>query len=203
MEEADRKEGVHRIKHACIEMNQLMENLLEWAKVQTGRVRIAPVEFDLYTMAEEMISIIKTATEKKQLTIKQSLDCRALVKADRNMVGTVMRNLLYNAIKFSPRGSEIQITCNAGIRENDLEFHQVIVEDHGNGMEPRQVDRLFQLDRTETTRGTENEKGTGLGLIICKDFLELNGGKISVESEKGKGSRFIFTLPSCNGDYPR
>jgi two-component system, sensor histidine kinase and response regulator len=200
LEETDKVTGIQRISQASKEMNQLLEHLLDWVKIQCGRTGYSPEVFDLFQVADEMIALSRSALEKKQVLIVQSTDCRARVMADRNMIGTVMRNLLNNAIKFSPRGSEIRVQCNAVKSENGKEYHEVMVEDQGIGMHPDRVANLFRPARNETVRGTENEKGTGLGLIICRDFLQINGGQLKVESEPGRGSRFSFALPACNGD---
>jgi signal transduction histidine kinase len=200
LEENERIDGLQRIKRSCTEINHLLEHLLEWTRLQGGHVVCSPVIFDLYTVALEMIAIIKTASDKKQIMITQSLPCKSLVKADRNMIGTVLRNLLFNAIKFSPRGSEISIHCHLVKSDENSWHHQVTVEDRGIGMNSDQINNLFHIGKSFSTRGTENEHGTGLGLFICKDLVELNGGKIHVESEPGIGSRFIFSLPSSNGD---
>ena len=200
LEETDKVSGIQRINQASREMNQLLEHLLDWVKIQCGRTGYSPEVFDLFQVADEMIALSRTALEKKQVMIIQSAACKARVVADRNMISTVMRNLLNNAIKFSPRGSEITVQCNSVKGENGKDYHEVMVEDRGIGMSHDRVANLFGPAANETVRGTENEKGTGLGLVICRDFLQINGGNLKVESEPGRGSRFSFALPSCNGD---
>jgi signal transduction histidine kinase len=200
LDEGERISGIQRINKACTEMYKLLEHLLEWARLQNSGARFSPVVFDLYKMSAEMISITDTAFKEKQLKIRQSMECKALVKADPNMIGTVMRNLLNNAIKFSPRGSEIFVQCSTVQEGEDSVFHEVAVEDQGIGMDQEKVDSLFHLGKSSTVPGTENEQGLGLGLIICKDLVEINGGSLKVESKPGKGSRFIFSLPSVISD---
>jgi signal transduction histidine kinase len=112
------------------------------------------------------------------------------VFADEDMLNTVIRNLMTNAIKFSNAGSIISVTASV-----QGDFAEICVSDGGFGMEPKTIDNLFRLDVTHSTSGTQNETGTGLGLILCKEFIEKNGGKIHVESKIGIGSKFIFTLP--------
>jgi signal transduction histidine kinase len=114
-----------------------------------------------------------------------------IVKADRNMICTVLRNLLGNAIKFTPLNG----TINVNITLNN-ENYEISVTDTGTGISDEELSRLFRIEHKQSKPGTENEKGTGLGLILCREFVEKHGGKIWAESEAGKGSRFVFTLPA-------
>jgi len=120
----------------------------------------------------------------------ESLQNEIVLTADENMLNTVLRNLISNAIKFTPKGGQVKV-------EVEVEDSQVIisVSDTGIGMKPETIEKLFKIETSFTTRGTENEKGTGLGLLLCKEFIEKHEGKIWVESEEGKGSTFSFSLP--------
>ena len=111
------------------------------------------------------------------------------------MLSTIMRNLILNAIKFTPQGGEITINARKISEGNNQEFIEIAVKDNGVGISPERQSKLFIITENITTEGTENEKGTGLGLILCKEFVEKHGGKIWVKSEIGKGSVFYFTLP--------
>ncbi|NJO87730.1 MAG: hypothetical protein HC831_01300 [Chloroflexia bacterium] len=113
------------------------------------------------------------------------------IKADVNMLGTVFRNLLFNAIKFTRRGGRIEISCAV----YNEKYVKISIADNGIGIPANKLSKLFRIDEATSTKGTENEKGTGLGLVLCKEFVERNGGKIWVESEAGKGSTFHFTIP--------
>jgi signal transduction histidine kinase len=125
----------------------------------------------------------------KHITVEHSSNV-TYVYADENMLATILRNLISNAIKFTPRSGTVTI------RALDSEHHaEISVIDTGTGMSRELQDRLFNLNGNTTAHGTEGEKGTGLGLLLCKEFIEVHGGKIRIESEKGKGSAFIFTLP--------
>lgn len=199
MEEKDRTTALHRINHATLEMDKLLEHLLEWTRLQTGRARYNPAPFDLHLVAEEMISYVGSASEKKMIAIERDILPDTQVMADSRMIGTVIRNLLSNAIKFSPQGSKVRISTDRIRNEGQFEFHQVIIEDQGIGMEQDQIAGLFNIGTSTSTPGTAKERGTGLGLLICKDLVEINGGSLSVESMPGLGSKFIFTVPSANG----
>jgi signal transduction histidine kinase len=196
MSEEDKNESIMKIEHALLEMDKLLAHLLDWATVQNGRVQYHPDSFNLSALTHDTISIMKTAAEKKKITINQFIPDQALVKADRNMIGTILRNLLSNAIKFSPVGGVVDIRGTLEQRNNGHSMYTVAVEDEGAGMNADQLSSLFHLGRSVSSVGTANEKGTGLGLMICKDLIEINGGSINALSEPGKGSKFAFTVPA-------
>ncbi len=177
----------HSVKHSI----NLLENLLNWARAQTGRLRVNPEEFLLQEIFEESIAVLEKGARDKdiEIVVKMSQD-EHQVEADRNMITTVLRNLLSNALKFSPKGSKILINVKATA-------HSAVVQvaDQGVGIPEDRLQNLFKVDATQSTPGTENEKGTGLGLILCKEFIEKNNGDIWVESSPGEGSRFYFSVP--------
>ena len=117
------------------------------------------------------------------------------VHADKNMIATVIRNLISNAIKFTPKDEEIFINARLTTGENGQNFTQISVKDNGAGIEKETQTKLFSISENTSTKGTENETGTGLGLILCKEFVENHGGEIWVESETAIGSSFYFTIP--------
>jgi two-component system, sensor histidine kinase and response regulator len=197
MEECDKLACLQRIDHATHEMDKLLEHLLDWTRIQSGKVRYMPLGFDLCQVAEEMITYVKSATEKKNIAIDLNISPKTHVLADRNMIGTVMRNLVTNAIKFSPQGASVRIYSKRLDSIQDKVLLQVFVEDEGIGMDPDRQASLFHIGSSISTPGTANEKGTGLGLLICKDMVEVNGGTITVESQPGRGSKFIFTIPAA------
>lgn len=183
--------GVNKIHQTNKHIYELLENLLTWSKTQRGNIRIEEVKFNLSRIIETNINILKLAAEKKNIKIENNTDEDLCAVADREMISTVFRNLVNNAIKFTPPGKKIQIN-------SFMNKEHVIVEvrDEGVGIAPEDQKRLFRIDDKFKTQGTQGEKGTGLGLIICKEFVEKNGGTIQVESTPGQGSVFRFTIPA-------
>jgi signal transduction histidine kinase len=169
----------------------LLENLLEWSRSQTGNIEFKPEEFDLNELLEQNQALLKTQAGNKGIAITYNNGAPLLISAHRHSVNTVIRNLISNAIKFTPEGGQITLSTSQPA-ENQI---RVSVADNGIGMSKDTVNKLFRIDTKYSTNGTANEKGTGLGLILCKDFIEKNGGSIGVESTEGKGSVFYFTLP--------
>jgi signal transduction histidine kinase len=169
----------------------LLENLLEWSRSQTGSIDFTPEEFDLALVVKENEELLKIQAQRKQITLVNENISRLPVKVHRNSINTVVRNLLSNAIKFTREGGSITL----GVEENGNQF-VVSVTDTGVGMSPVAVQKLFVVGNKQSTLGTAKEKGTGLGLVLCKEFVEKNGGQIGVESTEGRGSRFYFTVPS-------
>jgi PAS domain S-box-containing protein len=168
----------------------LLENLLQWARSQTGGLNFKPQKIILCELVESTINLLENQAFGKEVNLLQSVPKTIIVHADLNLVRTILRNLVSNAIKYTPQGGNVNVSA---IESGD--FIQITVSDNGVGIPPEVLDRLFRIDSKYTTSGTNNEKGTGLGLILCKEFVELNGGKIWVESTVNKGSQFSFTLP--------
>ncbi len=169
----------------------LLENLLAWSRIQTGRMKYAPEEISLYEKLSKVCDIFKANTDKKAITLHRDVDKDIVVYADSEMFYTVLRNLISNAIKFTPTGGNISITTDK--REDN--FIHVTVSDTGVGISPADQEKLFKIDVHHSQKGTENEEGTGLGLLLCKELVEKNGGNIWVKSELGQGSEFNFTIP--------
>ncbi len=168
---------------------QLLLDLLDWARLQTGRMEIVPTNFNLYMIILSSINALKPMAEKKKIEISFAGEKNSVVFADENMIKTVLRNLISNAIKFTHENGKISITVH---KENDKII--TCVEDNGVGISEEHLDKMFKFDAHHTSLGTADEKGTGLGLILCKEMIEKNGGEIWVESELGKGSKFYFSL---------
>jgi signal transduction histidine kinase len=166
----------------------LLENLLEWSRSQTGNIDFKREAFDLTAVLNENVELLKGQAQNKKITILPESKTNLMAMAHRNSINTVVRNLLSNAIKFTPESGTIMLTVEVG--------KQLIVSvnDTGVGMSEATIQKLFKLGTKHSTLGTSKEKGTGLGLILCKDFVEKNGGTIGVESQEGKGSRFYFTV---------
>ncbi len=171
----------------------LLDNLLAWSRLQIGKLQLKQTTFNLETLINNNIKFLETQITLKKITIALSLKITS-VFADENMLDTVIRNLLSNAIKFTPVNGKIELISKP-VGSKQIE---ISIVDTGVGITPENIDKLFQIDMTHTTYGTEQEKGTGLGLILCKEFIEKNGGTINVESEEGKGSRFYIHLPQEN-----
>ncbi|MFO7848787.1 MAG: hybrid sensor histidine kinase/response regulator [Spirochaetia bacterium] len=182
-------EGMHKSSKNAF---NLLENLLEWSRIQTGKLPMSPKEVKLYDVLDDNLSLLWVNIENKDITIENNLEKNEQVWADENAVHTIFRNLLSNAVKFTPKEGVISIYSHR-IEEEVV----VTVKDSGVGMDNETLENLFRIDRrSNTTRGTEKEKGTGLGLILCKEFVERNHGTLSVESEPGRGSMFSFALPA-------
>ncbi len=167
----------------------LLEDLLEWGRSQTGSTEFEPEQFDLAVEVKETLDLLSGIAKDKNINVTNNIQGKAFVKAHRYSINMVVRNLLSNAIKFTREGGSITITITASSMVN------VSVEDTGVGMPASIVQKLFQLGNRVSTLGTAKEKGTGVGLILCKDFVEKNGGTIHVESTEGVGSKFYFTVP--------
>jgi len=173
---------------------KLLENLLDWAQVQTNRVSFKPVNVDIVSIVKEGVLYIENIAKDKHIELEYNFLEQAIVFADENMIRTILRNLLSNAIKFTNRNGKIIIT----IQNYDSHNILVSVKDNGIGISKNRLDSLFDLDKIQSTSGTEREKGTGLGLQLCKEFVEMNKGKIWVNSKENVGSEFAFILPSVS-----
>jgi len=171
----------------------LLENLLQWARLQTDRMQFTPTLFNLKPLVDETIELLNTSAATKEIALKNRVPDNTFVFADKNMLLTTLRNLIGNAIKFTFKGGWVKI------RVKDLENKiSISIKDNGVGMSEDQIKMLFKLDKHYTTQGTANEEGTGLGLILCKEFVEKNGGTILLSSQPDKGADFTFTLPKSN-----
>ena len=168
----------------------LLENILSWARAEQGKIPFDPQILSFTDICKDAVEVLNPIAKEKNITIFYSNGDNINVFADIDMVKTVLRNLVSNAIKFTNTGGTISITANQ-IDSNMT----VSVSDNGIGIAPRSLKKLFEMSEVITTKGTANETGTGLGLLLCKEFVEKHGGKIWVESEEGKGSDFKFTLP--------
>ena len=168
----------------------LLENLLEWARAQLNKIKFEPRLFGFMDISNEIINSLGPNAVEKEISIKCFASEYIDVYADVDLFKIILRNLVSNAIKFSNKNGAIKIYA-----EKEKGNVCITVSDNGIGIDNGRKDKLFELSQTSTTKGTANEIGTGLGLILCKEFVEKHNGKIWVESELGKGSDFIFTLP--------
>ena len=172
---------------------ELLVNLLEWSRSQMGRIEFSPKKYNLYALAEETFSLYSAKANEKEILLTNNLNEDSEIFADKNMLKTVFRNIVSNALKFTERGGVVEIS-----EKDSKDLKEITIRDTGVGISPEVIKKLFRLDEHYTTEGTEDEEGTGLGLILCKEFIETHGGKIHVESKVGFGSKFIFTLPKSN-----
>jgi two-component system, sensor histidine kinase and response regulator len=168
----------------------LLMNLMEWAQSQTGRMDFKPEQYELASIINEVTILSDDYAKQKSINIKRILPNDVSVYADKSMINTVFRNLISNAIKFTLPGGEI--TISAEVKQREIVF---MVRDTGIGMSKERIETLFLIDQSYSTPGTNKEMGTGLGLILCREFVKKHGGNIWVESEEGKGSAFYFSLP--------
>jgi signal transduction histidine kinase len=179
------------INSSAVQTYRLLENLLEWAGAQRGKLEFIPVQVNLYELVKDEFSMAEEMAIGKNIELIHHIDEYMIITADKNMLRTILRNLISNAIKFTHKNGKVNLT--ARIINEDAE---VAVTDTGIGMSEETISKLFRLDANLLTRGTDNEKGTGLGLFLCKEFVEKHNGKIWVTSEMGKGSTFSFSIPS-------
>lgn len=169
--------------------HDLLDNLLKWTKSQTGRLNVAYQNFDLCDVLPGVVDIYGMIAETKKITLNLAMaKPRMVVRADNDMLKTVVRNFITNAIKFSPEGNSIDIAADA-----DEQFAYITVTDHGIGIPADRIEHIFRSGKT--TYGTGGEEGSGLGLMLCQDFAQKNGGDVWVESEEGKGSTFGMKVP--------
>jgi len=188
--EEERKEYIGVVSDSTQNLYKLLDNLLQWTRTQTGAITYISENFKLYPLIKQEVDILSPNADKKKININLRVDEDQNVFADKNSIATVVRNLVSNAIKFTSNGGWIEIDA-----KQNGKFVEISVSDSGIGIKGDDIDKIFMLDGSFTTKGTANESGTGLGLLLCKEFVEKNNGKIWVESKKGKGSTFSFTLP--------
>jgi PAS domain S-box-containing protein len=189
-DDQERKSFIKNICTASDSTFKLLQNLLEWSRTQSGKMEINPENVDVALAFHENFLVLRSAADSKNLIINSSIPDNTFVYADNNMVKAILRNLISNAIKFTEGGGKIDISVKSN--ETDVE---VCVADSGVGITPDDLSRLFRIDSHFKTKGTCDEDGSGLGLILCKEFVDKNAGKIWAISEPGTGSKFIFTLP--------
>lgn len=175
---------------SVLKINNLLENLLQWSRTQTGKIKYQPEYIAIHEIVKENLNLFKNNAREKRITLIDRVDDNTPVWADPNMTDTVIRNLLSNALKYTNEGGRIVI--NSEFRDHKV---FISVEDNGVGMSEVNKNKIFRVDTLHSTYGTMDEKGSGLGLLLCKEFVEKQGGEITFESELNKGSTFTFSLP--------
>ena len=195
MEDAEKKDLVKEINQSAKETYRMLENLLDWARQQTGSVVFDPVDLNINELISVTVESLRGQAAVKRLTLETDLAPVLMVHADENMIRTVLRNLITNAIKFSNPGGGISI--GSELSQNQA---MVAISDEGVGISETDASRLFRIDTTVKSLGTMGEKGTGLGLVLCHEFIQKNGGTISVRRNSGAGTTFWFTIPAIQQD---
>jgi PAS domain S-box-containing protein len=170
----------------------LLSNLLDWARSQTESLQFSPEPLAVLSVLQDTVTLMDEAAAEKKILIVLNAAADTKVMADENMTKTVLRNLLSNAIKYTYEGGEIRLSA-----EKNGAVVQICVQDNGTGISYKKIEKLFSPEKVSSTPGTKREKGTGLGLLLCKDFVEKQGGEIWALSDEKKGSAFYFTLPSA------
>lgn len=183
------------IKKSSFHAIDLLKNLLEWAKVQTGSISFNPEVINICDIIEEEVDFASNVWDKKNITVEYTPKADNFVYADRNMVRTVFRNLLSNAIKFTPEKGRIQLHSKR--LKQDGDFIQISIQDNGVGISKKLLPTLFSIKDNYSSEGTSGEAGTGMGLLFCKEFIDIQGGDIHAESVVGEGSIFSFSLPAA------
>lgn len=190
-DEDTRESVIKTIYDISLKTFNLLENLLAWSRTQMGKIPFSPKVIDLQTLTNDSISLFKEIADKKKIKLTSMVTEDLSVFADRDMVATVLRNLIINGIKFTPREGRVIVRADKSADNMIL----IEVKDSGIGINPEKIEVIFSVDRDWSEPGTEDETGTGLGLFLCKEFVEKNGGRIWVESEVSVGTSFYFTLP--------
>ncbi len=184
------KEFVGRVRTMVVSIYNLTKNLLDWSRLQNGRMECNIERRSLYEAVTYAESLVNANAQNKGILIINNVERDADVLADNMMLNLVFQNLLSNAIKFTPRGGQITISS----KPINI-FHEISIADSGIGMSEETLQKIFRIESVHTTLGTEKEKGTGLGLILCKEMIERQKGAINVESKVNEGTKFSFILP--------
>ena len=190
LDKKELKKIIGMIHNSAETGSKLLENLLIWANSQTDNIDFKPAELRLSEVLIQSIQFVQSLADNKNITINSNVPGTLSLFADRNMLDLIFRNLITNAIKFTNRNGKVTISAHS-----EKEVIIISIKDTGVGIPPENIEKLFKADKIYSTSGTEKEKGTGLGLILCKEFVEKNRGKIWVQSEPGKGSEFIISFP--------
>lgn len=185
------KEFGQNMDRSVSNLIELLDNLLKWSQSQSGMIEYRPKVITLSTLIHKTALLSEGTARDKNISLHLDIDPAIQVKGDADMISFIIRNLVSNAIKFTSRGGSVHITSS--IMNDEAE---IAVTDTGTGMSKEVLNKLFKIDSCHTSNGTENEIGTGLGLILCKEFIQKNSGKMEIESELNKGTAFRFRLPA-------
>lgn len=195
---AKQKKIITEINKSIKNTYKLLENLLLWSRSQRGVIEFNPKNNNTQLLINEAIESLNQSAINKSISIELKIQHNKIINADRNMLSAILRNLVSNAIKFTPKNGNIIIEMSS-VNDNEETFTKICVKDNGVGILQKEQLKLFKVSENISTPGTDNETGTGLGLILCKEFVEKHNGKIWIESKVGKGSSFCFTLMNNRG----
>ncbi len=190
MKDEDKLKMINGIYDSSRNTYKLLENLLQWSRLQTGRIDFNPEKIDLYKAIFDVVELFKASASAKGILIRNEVVPGLNAYCDNFMISTVLRNILSNSVKFSYQGGKVVI-----VSEQNLNSVQIEISDNGIGMNEQEISDVFEIDKVMVRKGTSNEEGTGLGLILCKEFIKKNRGEIWISSEPGKGSTFYIKLP--------
>ncbi len=192
-EQDDRKRRnlLSKLEAAAKNTYSLLEQLLNWSKSQRDEIDFHPEKLSLNELVQEVFGLLQETAQQKQITLHSNLSANTMVIADKPMLYTILRNLISNALKFSFQGGQVAITSHNKMKG----FIEVAVKDNGIGIPQEEIPKLQSLEHTYKQKGTNNEEGTGLGLILCKNFIEKHGGRLTISSEEQKGTTVSITLP--------
>lgn len=196
-EEDELEEYLEMISRSAHQGFELLENLLQWSRAQTKRIEFNPQMLDLCYLTEQALDLLRQEAQKKELALSNEIEKGTMVYGDYQMLHFIVRNLVSNAVKFTSVGGRVRIAAESSGDEVRLS-----VEDSGTGIEPEDRERLFRLDTAVTRSGTAGERGTGLGLVVCKEFVDTHGGEIEVSSAPGEGTRFDLHFPQRQEEEP-
>ncbi len=182
------------LQGSALGLQRLLQNLLDWSRLQMGSWCCKPETHFIQALVQETIELISESIRQKNLTINVEIDPALEASLDKGFVSTIIRNLLTNSVKFTPSNGRISITAKA-ITNKNQDLIEISVTDTGRGLQPEELQKLFRIDTKHTTPGTEGERGTGLGLTLCKSLAKSHGGDLYVESTYGEGSRFFLQIP--------
>jgi signal transduction histidine kinase len=197
LDQAKVETHLHNINNSSKQAYNLLENLLTWARMQTNQIQFNPEKLEVKTKITDSVKLFEGACARKTIRIEVKDFEEIMVVADENMFSTVFRNIVSNAVKFTPENGSIIIFAE---RKNG--YCKITIQDNGVGISKEDLTKIFKIGSKHRTRGTQGEKGTGLGLVLCKEFVEKQGGYLTVKSKEGKGSQFSFTLPLAKSHDP-
>ncbi len=192
LEKEETKLFAEKIHEAAQSVFALLENLLQWSRIQSGKIPYSPIGFNIAFKINQVITLLSNNAVNKKITVLNECSNNAIVHADEDMLFSVIQNLLSNAIKFTNKEGVIVFRCLVLDKEV-----KISIADNGVGMKEEDLKKLFRIDTQHTTYGTNEEKGSGLGLLLCHEMIERNRGKITAESKIGEGTTFTFTLPKA------
>ncbi|MGM0376825.1 MAG: sensor histidine kinase [Bacteroidota bacterium] len=194
LEKEEKQSLLLSINHSIRHTFKLLENLLQWARAQDKTIAFEPFEYDIKTIIEKELEILRNHANKKSIKIINTIPSDVSIYADKKMFQTIIRNLVTNAIKFTFPNDQIDINAKHVVIDERI-YTEIAIRDNGTGMSEEQVKQLFVIKKNSSTKGTDEEDGTGLGLLLCKEFIDRHQGMLKVESEPNEGSTFTCLFP--------